>query len=116
MALGARMREELMAYSCLVEHGTKVPHWHLNPRSLHDRSTPAGSESQKGAGAPRRLGSVDTDILFPGSSIFLGLPDLLPRGERFCGQAKPEQGGASPGAVAEIDQARPLIGPTRRAP
>jgi hypothetical protein len=77
---------------------------------------PAGSESQKGAGAPRRLGSVDTDILFPGSSIFLGLPDLLPRGERFCGQAKPEQGGASPGAVAEIDQARPLIGPTRRAP
>ena len=65
MALGARMREELMAYSCLVEHGTKVPHWHLNPRSLHDRSTPAGRESQKGAGAPRRLGSVDTDILFP---------------------------------------------------
>jgi hypothetical protein len=61
------------------------------------------------------LGSADIDILFPGSSIFLGLPDLLPRGERFCGQAKPEQGGASPGAVAEIDQARPLIGPTRRS-
>jgi hypothetical protein len=54
---------------------------------------------------------VATDMLFPGSSIFLGLPDLLPRGERFCGQARPEQGGASPGAVAEIDQARPVIGP-----
>jgi hypothetical protein len=32
-ALGVRMREELMAYSCLVEHATKVLHWHLNPRS-----------------------------------------------------------------------------------
>jgi hypothetical protein len=27
------MREELMAYSCLVEHATEILHWHLSPRS-----------------------------------------------------------------------------------
>jgi hypothetical protein len=54
------------------------------------RVGPEGTRARLAAWAPWTL-----IFFFPGSSIFLGLPDLLPRGERFCGQAKPEQGGAS---------------------